>query len=591
MKQLFHGLNKLWATVQIAPTCVEVRGPILALLPFVLVAPLFLAGPIRCTTQLSLLASLTMACALCAAAVGFLRPWRWRRVAGVRTIQLVLAEAATLLLSGFAVWALYNRNFGGFPNLDGWDGGTHVFIKDQFALAAPDIYNGQLAYYGFTWLLERILGVDSFRSFTIAFYVAVVATVVFPMLVTFSVTSATSGSKLLAFGVGTTVVVAASAGVWLVVILPLMHYNQAGGYYAHLFGLLPLLGLWAADSQIRHPFLRVGALLGGLALVRYTYSLNLADVTVAVAALLLVDGARRWHRLGQAVLALGLAVATYWIAAQIAPIFRIWGGMQGFPMTELLKADMILLAGLFLYLATQARGSSELSVLSSPLLRALRFPLFFAAANGAFFAHFRQGKGVQYYYPMKYQIWACILLALAVVVVLAHLAVALLQKGAWRTPRTWGAVLVIGAVLATVPPIWLKTFSEYRVTLRERMGSHAPPYKYLRPLADVEGIARIKAVLSSQHKVFGGYLTSFFPMFSFMNSTFGFHSGRQEFFPPVTQPGACVFWVSRARDTYRLGPAEKLDALRNTVAVAGSTCAEYSVPWKNTPQSLCYRCY
>ncbi len=591
MRQLLHSLTKLRETFRTAPACFETRGPTLALMPFVLVAPLFLAGPIRCATRLSLLASLVIACIFCAAAILVFRPWRWRRGAGALPVQFLTAEAATLAVSGFAVWALYNPDFGGFPNLDGWDGGTHVFIKDQFALAFPDIYNGQVAYYGFTWLLEKILGIDAFRSFTLAFYVAVPATVVFPMLVSFSVISQTGGSKLLGLAGAAAVVVFASLGVLLVVILPLMHYNQAAGYYAHVFGLLPLLALWAADSQIRHPLLRVGALLCGLALVRYTYSLNLADVAVAVAALLLVDGARRWHRLGQAVLALGLIATAFWLASQIAPIFRIWGGMQGFPMTDLLKADMILLAGLFLYAATHARGSAESSLLGSPLVRALRFPLFFAAANGAFFAHFRQGKGVQYYYPMKYQIWACILLALALVVMLAHFAVALLQKGAWRAPRIWlGAGLVAG-VLATVPPIWLTTFSEYRVTLQERMRPHRPPYRYLRPLADVEGISRIKAVLSSQHKRFGGYLTSFFPMFSFMNGTLGLHSGRQEFFPPATLPGTCAFWVSRERDIYRLGPADKLDALRSNVAAAGSTCAEYPVPWKTTPQSLCYHCY
>jgi hypothetical protein len=80
-------------------------------------------------------------------------------------------------------------------------------------------------------------------------------------------------------------------------------------------------------------------------------------------------------------------------------------------------------------------------------------------------------------------------------------------------------------------------------------------------------------------------------MFSFMNGTLGRHTGFQEFFPPAVEPGACVFWISRERDTFRLGPADKLDALRNAAAAAGRTCAEYPVPWKTTPQSLCFHCY
>jgi hypothetical protein len=142
-----------------------------------------------------------------------------------------------------------------------------------------------------------------------------------------------------------------------------------------------------------------------------------------------------------------------------------------------------------------------------------------------------------------------------------------------------------------VPSLWATTFAGYGKSLQERMRPHALVYRHLRPLADVQAIARIHAVLSAEHKAFGGYLTAFFPMFSFMNATLGYHQGMQDFFPPATTPGYCVFWVAKAHDIYRLGPVDKLDALRDQVAAAGATCAEYLVPWKSTPQSLCYHCY
>jgi len=49
--------------------------------------------------------------------------------------------------------------------------------------------------------------------------------------------------------------------------------------------------------------------------------------------------------------------------------------------------------------------------------------------------------------------------------------------------------------------------------------------------------------------------------------------------------------VTKEMDIYRLGPAQNLDAIRNNVAATGATCSEYSVPWKKTPQSLCFHCY
>ena len=336
----------------------------------------------------------------------------------------------------------------------------------------------------------------------------------------------------------------------------------------------------------------MGVLLAGLAVVRYTYALNLADVTVAVAALLLFDGTWRWQKLVQALLAAGLCIATVWIARQIAPLFQLRGGIQGYATGDLLRADIILSAGLLLYAFLRREGFGLSGLLGSPVLRALRFPVFLAAANAAFFSHFREIVGAHYYYLTKYQVWTSIVLASALVVALAHLVASFFQPGALRRLGTWLGVAVVSALLATVPALWMKTFAGYRQTLLERMEAHGPPYKSLRPLADVEGTARIKAVLAAEHKHFGGYLTAFFPMFSFMNAMFGHHPGYQEFFPPDTRPGNCVFWVTRPRDTYLLGPGiDKLDALRNSVAAAGSACSEYPVPWKTTPQSLCYRCY
>ena len=189
----------------------------------------------------------------------------------------------------------------------------------------------------------------------------------------------------------------------LVVILPLLHYNQAAGYYVHTFGLLPLLGLWLADARIRSPLLRLAALGVGVSMVRYTYSLNLADTSVAVAAVLLVDETRRVAesraRLGRG----GPTAAAFWVATQHRPHFPYLGWHARHSTAELRKADTMLLGGCVLYLATQGYGSRWRPLLASPIVRAVRFPVFFAAANAAFFTHFAQGKGVQRYYPWKYQ--------------------------------------------------------------------------------------------------------------------------------------------------------------------------------------------
>jgi hypothetical protein len=496
-----------------------------------------------------------------------------------------------LVSVGAAIWALYIRDFGGFPNLDGWDGGTHVLIKDQFATAIPAPYNGQITYHALAWWFEQILGLDSLQSFSAAFYIGVAGAVAFPVTILVSLLKEEMCTPRLSIIVGYVVSLLATLAIFWWVWLPLLHYNQAAGYYAHLFGLWPLGMLWAADAVVRSPLWRVTGLLLGLVLLRFTYALNLADAFVAVAFVLLLQGAPGRWRIIVSALAIGLGVAAWLVLSQLRPVFRIWGGIQRFTVDEILRADLFLAGGGIVYAVLGSLTRRPREWANSQLVRALRFPILFALAGSSFLPLLRTGPGVKQYYVTKYLVWSCMLLAFALVFMLAHLSMALLRKSAFRSITVWLRVALLASLCAIVPGVWQKTFAGYRETFQERLLAKGPPYRFLRPLGDAPTISRIKKTLSAEHKAFGGYLTAFFPTFSFMNATMGYHTGVQDFFPPLTTPGHCVFWVTKERDTYRLGPAQKLDAIRDRVASAGATCTEYSVPWKSTPQSLCYHCY
>jgi hypothetical protein len=592
MKKLWHALADKLLGGSLPPAAwIDTRGTRLPWLLLALTLPFLLTGPIRAVTSLGLALSLVLSLVLCAGLVALLWPWlRGQGRSSLSPGQWIL-EAVALLPVGFAIWALYVRDFGGFPNLDGWDGGTHVLNKSLFGTVVPSVYSGQVATYAFTWWLEKLFQLNALQSFAIAFYVSVTAMVAFPLTITFALVREEAAANRAAWMVGVGVTVLATVGLLLLAGLPLLHYNQAAGYYVHLFGLLPLMMLWAADALIRLHWLRVAALIGAFVLLRYTYALNLADAAVAVAFVLLVEGFRGRWRIVQGVLVVGLCLVAVQIVSELRPVFRVWGGMQRFDVDKIFKADVLVLAALPVYLLAASRKPIPAGWLSSPLFRAIRFPLSFAVASSALFLVLRKGPGVKYYYATKYQIWACLLLGFVLVILLGHLATTLARWSSLRRPVVWLRVAVVTALLATVPSLWATTFAGYSKSLQERMRPHALVYRHLRPLADVQAIARIKAVLSGEHKVFGGYLTAFFPMFSFMNATLGYHKGMQDFFPPETSPGNCVFWVAKAHDIYRLGPVDKLDALRDQVAAAGATCVEYPVPWKSTPQSLCYHCY
>lgn len=584
--------GKLRAKRPGADAWVDGSAPLAPWVLFALLAPFWSSGAIRAVTGLSLPLALAVASAPSLVLAAVLGPWaRWRalreRGAYAWSVEMVGAAVAAL-----AVWALYIRDFHGFPNLDGWDGGSHVFVKNQFASIAPALYHGQVGYHALTWWLERLFGLGSLGSFAIAFHVTAAAVVLVPLAIAFGVVRERAGARRAGLVVGVVVAALGTVGAMWMVTLPLLHYNQAAGYYVHLFGLVPLVALWGVDAWVRHPALRVLALLGGVLALRYTYALNLADVALAVAGVFLLEGFRGRWRILQVLLVLGLALGANLVLGELRPIFRVWGGMQRFDVDRLRQADILIVAAGSVYLlagALEQRHRSEWW--RSSLVRAFRFPLLFGLASSLLVSVVRKGKGVQYYYVTKYQMWACILLATALVVIVAHLAVLLCERGWPRRPTLWLRVVAVAAVLALVPSAWGHLFIGYRTTLLERVRAQGPTYKRLRALADVEAVARIKRTLASENKRFGGYLTAFFPRFSFMNAELGYHAGYQDFFPPATEPGTCVFWVTPERDNQRLGPGFRLDALRTAVALPGSPCVEYSVPWKPTPQSLCHRCY
>jgi hypothetical protein len=555
-----------------------------------LAMPFLLSGPIRAVSSLSLPVSLAMALTALGTALAILRPWTYPRISTFSSPRTWLLEGAALLPIGFAVWALYHRDFDGFMNLDGWDGANHVLLKDLFATTAPAAYDQQVSAYALAWWIEKILHVNSFRSFTTVFYLGVAGTVGVALMVAFAFINQEAGLRTRAFWLGILSAVIGTVAVLRWVILPLLHYNQAAGYYVHVFGLLVLALLWAADALIHTKSLRTVTLLLLLALLRYTYTLNLADAIFAIAVLLLLDSQ---HRRLNALLSLGMLAAGVLVVVKLRPIFHKWGGMQRFDVDMALTVNLVLIAGTAIFILTALLEQRPRAGLwRSPLLRAVRFPLLFAAFSSGLFSFFRTGAGIQYYYVTKYQVWACSLLAFASVLLLPAIGLSLLSPQNLRRPRVWIGLLIVSALTVIVPPRWKRAFIPYEAGLQERMGPHAPPYKQLRPLVDVEAIRRIEGVLATQNKQFGGFITTFIPMFSFMNAVFGRNADYQKFYPPVMPPNTCFFWTGKDNDTFKLGPVAVLDALRTTVATGGgSICATYPVLWKTTPQSLCYRCY
>lgn len=565
---------------------------------FLLMTPLILSGPLRAITAMTL--GPALACASLATALLILVLWPWIRQQARTALapKSLLLEALVLVPALYAAWALYNPDFEGFMTTAGWDGGSHVYFKNSFVDKNPGEYHGFVAYYALCFWLERLFGINVFYSFTAAFYLSVMGFIVLPLTLAFAYIRRAAEHQRAALIVG---VLAATTYMVVVVrttLLSLFHYNQALGFFSHLFGLLPLGLLWAVDSLVRAEALRVSGILFALGLMRYTYGLNLPDALVAGAAVILV-GAPRGRPSGvHRVLAAGMLAAALKGYVALLPLFDIYGYIHRFNLYLALELHLAVPCVFALVLVTSRRALGTESVAS--LVPWLRFPLLFAVVSSIAWAAFRAGHPNQSYYVTKYQIWTSFLLVGAGAILAGDVAVRLVKMlvapGWWRDLSGWLRVGLLASIPLLGPWGYALTYQAYSTTLPERLNHHGAPYKFLRPFADTEALRRIGATLAEKKKDFGGYLSTFFPLFSFMNAAYHYHTGVQEFFSVDQSPGRCVFWVAAADDTFSLGEAlAHADSVRTTRDALSrdpaSTCVSYAVKWKTTPQSLCYRCY
>src|SRR5439155_19375380 len=63
-------------------------------------------------------------------------------------------------------------------------------------------------------------------------------------------------------------------------VLPIEAFYLMGGFWAQVFALVPLFLLWLADALVRDRISRIAWLFALIAIYRYTYGLNLADLLI-----------------------------------------------------------------------------------------------------------------------------------------------------------------------------------------------------------------------------------------------------------------------------------------------------------------------
>jgi len=332
-----------------------------------------------------------------------------------------------------------------------------------------------------------------------------------------------------------------------------------------------------------------------VALCRFTYGLNLADLFVACALCWSSDILRARRRLIPLGCAVGAAIAGAISYRALAPIFKMTGYVEHYPMRQVVEATWLALLVIGAYaiadsfLSRSVRGLSD-RFAPLGLFWVIRLPFFFALASFSALRHFQNQPDSARYYLTKYPLMPLTWLAAAGCIAFGHVvAGAMIQT---RRSKKAFVGLVVALALGNVGVSLAQPFSLLREEFAERNGTM--PHAKLRPLVDVEAVRIVRDVLAEERKAFGGLVSADFPVAHFLNVWLGHEGPAQEFVGPEQTPGHCVFWVPQAQDpVFAWSPdAISLEATRAKLASdPQSTCDSYPTTWTLGPRVLCHRCY
>ncbi len=473
------------------------------------------------------------------------------------------------------------------------DAAVHVTQRDRFVSSDPGAYSRFVTFYALTHWGEWLFGLDAFGSFRLGYY----ATVAGVLLCTAAAVAlawrrprAIEGALFLAL-----FVLAEEA-----VLLPLLHYHQADGFYSHLFGAVPLLASWVLYGSIERPGPRILSLLAWIAATRFTYGLNLSDTFLAAAILAWLEARKLPPGRARAalwLLAAGLAGAAVVTAGLLLRVVPIGGGVRRPSLAAVLTGEALLATGLVAAAPAARRAGVSLAAGSE---RLARFAGTFGAVNLAVQILYLAAGLPRVYYIYKYSFHGVMLLTVAAVTLSPVVLPPVLAALGHRRPASLAA-----AALPVAVAIFLigAGFGSFRRSFSERMLGK-PPWSIIGPLVDPDALARARSVLGREGKRCGAVLIPSWPTALFMNATLGSLPSRNyetwADYAPALQaigPGTCAFWYGGPDDLARFRRMGNQNGavvakVLELEALPDKRCDEYPARWDPARRiRLCHACF
>lgn len=344
----------------------------------------------------------------------------WKTIPKTLTHQ---PSASVAFLVGFmslailSFFQLYNPVFNGLVTVGGGDAGNHIYLQREFELRDPRAYKGFISLYTFNIFIKNIFNLDDFRAFRVSFYTLVFALCMFPPFIwSYYLKNYTNRSIVLFLAIA----IPLAWVLYTLVINPLLHYNQADGFYPHIFSILVLFMLWIFQILAPNMFLRFIFSIIFLVLYRFSYGLNLADLFLflsfaSISELIFCKNLNSPMRYLHILFTVTCILCAIYAVTSIIPIIETPGALVS-PKLHIILPTLLLSVIAIILLAKGAFSSHSASKLTNELwFRVAGLPVVMSISAVVFIAGVTLFGFKIDYYSFKYLLHSQVLSILALV--------------------------------------------------------------------------------------------------------------------------------------------------------------------------------
>jgi hypothetical protein len=502
--------------------------------------PAIAAGPVRYLTGAGF--ALSYFCGLLLTLVVLAPLYRAARRPQLPMKQALAANGFVIALGVAAAAILYNKDFHGLVNYvdpatnQSVDGGVHI-SHYTLMLRQSEVYGGFVSLFSFWDILRRLTG-DLLDAVNLSFFFMRFFVAAVPCVIAFALLQRHRDNRRV-WWAGFAACVVSSLGAQYFLSLPLQAFHHMGGFWPHVFALIPMFLMWMSDVLIRQRFLRLVAVFAFGALYRYTYGLNLADLIAAVGILTLVEATGKKLPLWVRGLLVAGSIPAFLVAKHCyelsRPLFNEPGWIVQHDTHIAWTGRALLIAAM---ITTVFWWPERKAASGSGIARALRFPILVGIANLFFMHWIHELHARGYYYLNKYDFHAEVLLAGALVVLCVHWVT--LAAGKLRGSTVAGLLVVLALTWTSVDYL-RRGFLPYDEGFNEMV--YGGPYQRSRAWVIPAAVKRMERILKAENKEFGGYVANHWPMLIFTNSMFDYKDVNWWRQPTLSAtPGTCIFW-------------------------------------------------